>query len=93
MGKINKLFRTYAPEYLGLYGDTMPQVHKKVINAILNCKTAENGTLVFECEDCSEQHTIFPHAATAIVPSVSITKASCGWSAKWIGYYPVITSW
>jgi hypothetical protein len=74
MGKINKLFRTYAPEYLALYGDTMPYEHKKVIDAILNCKTAENGTVVLECEDCGEQHTIFRSCGNRHCPQCQHNK-------------------
>lgn len=59
MGKIKGIFRTYAPEYLNLYGNNMPLQHKKVIAAMLSCKTEENGSLVYECEDCCEQHTLF----------------------------------
>ena len=59
MGKINEIFRTYAPKYLNLYGETMPFEHKKVITAMLSCKTEDNGFLVYECEDCAEQHTLF----------------------------------
>lgn len=59
MGKINEIFRAYAPEYLRLYGDTMPFEHKKVIAAMLNCKTEENGSLVYECEDCGGKHLLY----------------------------------
>lgn len=59
MGKINEIFRTYAPEYLNLHGKAMPAEHKKVIAAMLACKTEVNGSLVYECEDCGERHTLF----------------------------------
>src|SRR5512146_2488492 len=59
MGAINDIFRMYAPEYIGLYGDAMPAEHKKVIGAIITCKTEENGSLVYECEECGEKHLLF----------------------------------
>lgn len=58
MGIINELFRTYGPEYLQRYGESMPEVHKKVIDAILQCRTEAYGSAVYQCEDCGELHRI-----------------------------------
>lgn len=63
MGAINEIFREFAPEYLRRYADTMPEEHKKVISAILLCRTKENGTVVYECEECGLLH---------------LTERSCG---------------
>lgn len=58
MGMINDIFRTYGPEYLRIYGETMPTEHKKVIAAIINCRTEGNGSFVYRCEKCGETHVV-----------------------------------
>jgi hypothetical protein len=44
MGIINDLFGTYGPEYIEHYGESMPAEHKKVIDALIHCRTEANGT-------------------------------------------------
>lgn len=58
MGTIGDIFRQFAPEYLRRFGDSMPQDHKKVIDAILRCRTLDNGTVVYRCEECGNNHTL-----------------------------------
>ena len=48
MGMINDIFREFGPEYLKRFGETMPKEHKKVIAAMIKCKTEENGTIAWE---------------------------------------------
>lgn len=59
MGLIKKIFEQHAPEYLDLHGHTMPDVHKKVIRAILACKTDGCGLSRFQCQQCGASH-FFP---------------------------------
>jgi len=59
MGAISDIFRQFAPEYLRRFGDTMPKEHRKVIDAILLCRTQDNGTVVYRCEECGLDHTLF----------------------------------
>jgi hypothetical protein len=58
MSKINEIFRTYAPEYLRRFGETIPAEHQKVIAAILACRTEVNGSVVYHCEDCQRLHLV-----------------------------------
>ncbi len=58
MGIIKNIFQEFGPEYLQKYGKTMPANHKKVINAIINCKTDVYGTSVYQCQDCNKPHLI-----------------------------------
>ncbi len=58
MSKINEIFRTYGPEYLRRYGDSMPWEHKKVIDAIIHCRTEVNGSVVYTCESCDQVHRV-----------------------------------
>ncbi len=50
MSQINDIFREYSGEYLMQYGDSMPLEHKKVINAILRCKTVASGFTLYQCK-------------------------------------------
>lgn len=54
MGAIQDLFRTHAPTYLARFGSSMPTNHKQVIAAIMDCRTASNGSVLYRCEGCSE---------------------------------------
>jgi hypothetical protein len=58
MTTINEIFREYAPEYIGQFGQAMPSEHRKVIEAIINCRTANCGTMIYQCEKCGENHII-----------------------------------
>jgi hypothetical protein len=56
MGIIKEIFQQHAPEYLDRHGKRMPDVHKKVIRAIINCKTDVYGITRFQCEQCGSNH-------------------------------------
>ena len=58
MGAIAEIFREFTPEYLRRFGDTMPPEHRKVIDAILLCRTEENGSVVYRCEECGLNHIL-----------------------------------
>ena len=58
METINDIFRAYAPEYLSQFGGAIPGEHRKVISAIINCRTPTSGTTFFQCESCGKRHAI-----------------------------------
>ncbi len=57
MGAITDIFRTFAPEYLQRFPN-LPDQHKKVIEAILNCRSGNLGVAVYRCEGCEKIHYI-----------------------------------
>ena len=63
MSAIQDIFTLYGPEYLRLYGNSMPQNHRRAISAIRQCRRGPFGLNVFHCDSCG---------------SVHITKCSCG---------------
>ncbi len=75
MGAINEIFRTYAPQYLRFYGNAIPSEHKKVIAAIINCKTDESGALVYECEECGQTHLLFRSCGNRHCPQCQYHKS------------------
>lgn len=58
MTTVNDIFRDYAPAYLERYADSIPAEHKKVIDAILRCRTESNGSTLYRCEACGETHRL-----------------------------------
>ena len=58
MGIINDIFRTYGPEYLQHYEQSMPIAHKKTIEAICQCRTETYGSVCYQCEDCGHHHLV-----------------------------------
>lgn len=57
MGAINTVFRTFGPEYIARFPE-MPSQHRKVIHAIINCRSGEYGATVYRCTGCGETHQI-----------------------------------
>jgi len=49
----------YAPEYIQKFGGSMPEQHKKVIEAIISCRTPANGSVIYECTGCGKRHETF----------------------------------
>ncbi|MGA1871856.1 MAG: transposase zinc-binding domain-containing protein [bacterium] len=58
MSAIQDIFRTYGPEYLAWYGDRIPKHHRKVINAICECRSGSFGAVLYDCENCHSLHSI-----------------------------------
>ena len=58
MGALQSLFCTHAPQYLERFGQTMPGTHKKVIAAIMRCRSQDNGATVYQCASCGELHVV-----------------------------------
>lgn len=58
MSAIQKIFRTYGNEYLELYGDRMPGIHKKVIRDMCECRRGHFGAILYECDDCNTMQPV-----------------------------------
>ena len=58
MTPINEIFRTFGPEYLQRYSHLMPKAHRKVIDAIIACRTEACGVALYECESCGQLHRV-----------------------------------
>lgn len=56
MPTLQEVFQRFAPEYLRRFGDRMPGEHKKVIRAILACRTDHYGKASYACDACGEFH-------------------------------------
>lgn len=59
MDTITEIFRSFGPEYVDRFGNSMPASHHKVIKSILECKTAESGIAIYECKACGKTYQVF----------------------------------
>jgi hypothetical protein len=80
MGAIQKLFIDHGPAYLDRFGDSMPENHRKAIEAIVGCRTAACGVTVYDCEECGETHHFFRSCGNRHCPSCQHQKA-----LQWMG--------
>jgi hypothetical protein len=58
MGALQELFRRHGPAYLARYGDRMPGHQKKVLRALMACRTPDNGSTCYQCEACGKPHVL-----------------------------------
>ena len=59
MGAIAEIFRQFGPEYIEKYQLNIPANHKKVVEAIIRCRTQDCGTNIFGCSDCNRSVAVF----------------------------------
>ncbi len=75
MSAVQKIFQMYGARYLALYGDRMPQSHKKTIRDIIACRKGAFGTMVYECHDCRNLHFIHACCGNRHCPNCQHGKA------------------
>ncbi len=56
MGAIQEIFRRHGPAYRAEFGEIMPASHARVIEAIIDCRSAACGSVLYQCEECGEPH-------------------------------------
>jgi hypothetical protein len=81
MGAIQDLFRAHAPAYLARFGARMPAEHKKVIAAIIACRSPSSGSLVYGCESCAQEQWLARCCGNRHCPGCQQSKAYA-WLAR-----------
>ncbi len=89
MKTIKDIFQAFGPEYMTRFGDAMPGDHRKVINAIINCRTSQYGATIYTCEKCGQNHIIYRSCGNRHCPNCQHHKAR-QWLEKQIKR-PIIT--
>lgn len=56
---IKNIFKEYGGEYLLINDKRVPANHKKVIAAIINCRTDVYGITFYKCESCGKIHSSY----------------------------------
>jgi hypothetical protein len=79
MTTINEILRTLGPEYMDLFGDSMPHDHRKAMQAIMQCRTQASGLALYECAKCKETHVVFISCGNRHCPTCQNHK-----TRKWL---------
>ncbi len=79
MGAIQEIFRRHGPAYRAEFGDRMPTSHARVIAAIIDCRSAASGSILYQCEDCGE-----PHVATRCCGNRHCPVCQQGKAEQWL---------
>ena len=58
MPSVAEALRQHAPAYLAKYGNRVPLLHRKVLLAIMRCRTGALGSLIYQCQSCSNHHWV-----------------------------------
>ncbi len=58
MGALQDLFTAHGPQYLRQFGEAMPAVHRKVMAALVHCRTPQAGSLLCGCPACGQAHVL-----------------------------------
>jgi len=75
MKTIKEIFQVFGPEYMTRFGNTMPGGHRKVIHAIINCRTDHYGATIYTCEECSQTHIVYRSCGNRHCPNCQHHKA------------------
>ena len=59
METIADVFREHGPEYLETYQESIPALHRKVMRAIIGCRTEVCGVNVYSCKQCNKSTVVF----------------------------------
>src|SRR3970040_490655 len=74
MTSIHEIFTTFGPEYLQRYATKMPKTHRKVIDAIMACRTEACGMAFYQCQSCAEPQTFFRSCGNRHSPACQHNK-------------------
>ena len=75
MGAIADIFREYGSEYLETYSKSVPGSHRKVIKAIIGCRTEVCGVNVYTCGQCGKSQVVFRSCGNRHCPTCQNHKA------------------
>lgn len=86
MTTIKDIFCDYGPEYIQRYGDRMPADHRKVIDAIINCRSGHYGASIYQCTRCGKNHLLYRCCGNRHclrLRRTSTIRAGCGCNPNW----------
>jgi hypothetical protein len=84
MTSIHEIFTTFGPEYLQRYATQMPKNHRKVIDAIIACRTEACGMAFYQCQSCAEPRQFHRSCGNRHCPTCQHNKTQ-QWLQKQIG--------
>ncbi len=78
---IREIFKEYSWEYLLINKGKVPTSHKKVIDAIINCRTDVYGITFYKCESCGGIHSSYRSCGNRHCPTCQNHKTK-QWTLK-----------
>ena len=81
MPSVADVLRRHGPAYLERFGAAMPAEHKKVLAAIIACRTGQLGTVIYACAACGRRHAIGRSCGNRHCPGCQQDKAKA-WLEK-----------
>jgi hypothetical protein len=81
MPSVAEVVRRYGGAYCEQFGATMPSAHKKVLDAIAECRTGELGMVLYRCECCGQTQAMGRSCGDRHCPACQRDKAEA-WLEK-----------
>jgi len=78
MNRIQQIFRDHEAAYLERFGERMPAGHRRVIEAIRECRSGSRGQHLFACDECGRTHVANSSCGNRHCPVCQNDKAA-GW--------------
>ena len=76
MPSVADCLRQHAPAYLETYGDRAPRGHRKILGAIMRCRTGELGGVVYQCDACGREHWVGRSCGNRHCPTCQVDKTA-----------------
>ena len=81
MTTIKEILSKFAPEYLQRHTERIPKKHRKVIQAIISCRSGQFGFTIYHCRDCGKHHLVNRSCGNRHCPNCQHHKSQ-QWLAK-----------
>jgi hypothetical protein len=75
MTTIKQIFERFGVQYQDRYGDAMPKVHQKTIEAIVNCRSGHYGLTIYQCSQCGTYHHVHRCCGNRHCPNCQYQKS------------------
>jgi hypothetical protein len=75
MGAMQQILRIHGAHYLARFAARMPSEHKKVLAAIMGCRTPDSGALLYACAGCAQHELLARCCGNRHCPGCQQSKA------------------
>ena len=72
---VRDIFTLYGPSYLDTFAERIPAPHRKVMRAVIYCRTPHLGAIVCQCEGCGKTYEIYRSCGNRHCPTCQGDKA------------------
>ena len=79
---VRDVFLTHGKSYLDTFDNRIPLDHIKVLQAIIQCRTPDLGTIVCACADCTNTYRIYRSCGNRHCPTCQGDKAVTWYNSR-----------